>query len=288
MFKFASKATRLGVASFLVLLPIALLAAPLKKSRESYPEIIQKAQNLILQKNRPQALEVLTAGLKNEKPNSVAFKELKKSLNDMSRVFISEKSQQAYEFSLSLKRTDPPQAIAKINDALRAEPENLTLLLEAARQNLIKGECKSALEMAQKVQKINLWDDELALVLAQSKICLNDFVGYINTKEGVQITNSIPWLSLEIERNIKEKNLMKAKEALNQLIKIDKNYPEQEYWAWKIDIEQKVTNIDSAQDYKTECQNMTGVIYRRFILDPRLCTRVSEVEAFLKSQTQNP
>ncbi len=288
MFRHLSKATRFGVASFLVFLPIVLLAAPLKKGRESYPEIIQKAQNLILQKNRLQALEVLSAGLKKEKPNSVAFKELKKSLHEMSRMFISEKAQQAYEFSLSLKRTDLPQAIVKINDALRAEPENLTLLLEAARQNLTKGDCKSALEIAQKVQKINLWDDELALVLAQSKICLNDFVGYINTKEGVQITNSIPWLSLEIERNIKEKNLMKAKEALNQLIKIDKNYPEQEYWAWKIDIEQKVTNIDSAQDYKTECQNMTGVIYRRFILDPRLCTRVSEVEAFLKSQTQNP
>lgn len=288
MFRHTMKATRLGVASFLFFLPIALLAAPLKKGRESYPEIIQKAQNLILQKNRPQALEILIAGLKNEKPGSFAFKELKKNLNEMSRVFISEKAQQAYEFSLSLKRTDLPQAILKITDALRAEPENSILLLEAARQNLMKGDCKNALEMAQKVQKINLWDDELNLVLAQSKICLNDLAGYFSAKEGFQITNSVSWLSLEIERSLKEKNFSKAKEALIQMIKIDKNYPERNYWAWKIDIEQKVINIDSAQDYKTECQNMTSARYRRFILDPRLCTRVSEVEAFIKSQAQNP
>ena len=283
----ANKAIRLRVASFLVLLPVALMAAPLKKGRENYSEIIQKAQNLILQKNRPQALEILSAGLKNENPNSAAFKELKKNLNDMSRLFMTEKAQQAYEFSLSLKKADPAQAIAKINDALRAEPENLTLLLEVARQNLMRGDCKAAFELAQKVQKINLWDDELTLVLAQSKICLNDLVGYLTTKEGLQIANSVPWLSLEIERNIKEKNFIKAKEALNQLIKIDKSYPEQYYWAWKIDNEQKIINIDSAQDYKTECQNMTGAFYRRFILDPRLCTRVPEVEGYLKSQVQN-
>ncbi len=282
------KATHTRVASFLVLIPLVLTAAPVKKSRENFSEIIQKAQNLVLQKNRPQALEVLSAGLKNEKPNSAAFKELKKNLNDMSRMFISEKAQQAYEFSLSLKRADPPQAFVKINDALRAEPENFTLLLEAARQNLMKGDCKAALDLGQTVQKINLLDDELNLVLAQTKICLNDLVGYAAIRDAAQVANSVSWLSLEIERDLKEKNLMKAKEALSQLRKIDKKYPEQHYWAWKIDTEQKVINQESAQDYKTECQNMTLAFYRRFILDPRLCTRVPEVEAFIKSQAQNP
>ncbi len=281
-------ATCTRVASFLVLIPLVLTAAPVKKSRENFSEIIQKAQNLVLQKNRPQALEVLSAGLKNEKPNSAAFKELKKNLNEMSRMFISEKAQQAYEFSLSLKRADPPQAFVKINDALRAEPENFTFLLEAARQNLMKGDCKAALDLGQTVQKINFWDDELNLVLAQTKICLNDLVGYATMREAAQVANSVSWLSLEIERDLKEKNLMKAKEALSQLRKIDKKYPEQHYWAWKIDTEQKVNNLASAQDYKTECQNMTVAFYRRFALDPRLCTRVPEVEAFIKSQTQNP
>ncbi len=284
----AVKATRSRVAIFFMLIPLGATAAPPKKGRENASDIIQKAQNLILQKNRPQALEILNVGLRNEKPNSLPFKELKKNINEMSRIFITEKAQQAYEFSLSLKKMDLPRALVKINEALRAEPENLTLLLETARQNLIKGDCKTASELAQKTQKINPWDDELTLVLAQTKLCQNDLMGYATIKESVPNANSIPWLSMDIEWNIKEKNFAKAKDTLNQLQKLDGKYPEQFYWAWKIDSEQKVNNLESAQDYKTECQNITVAFYRRFLLDPRLCGHLNEIEIFLKNQPQNP
>ena len=282
------KATLFGVASFFVLAPALTRASPPKKNLETYPETIQKARNLILQKNRPQALEVLVAALKNEKSNSVGFRELKKNTQEISRMFITEKAQQAYEFSLSLKRADLAQALTKINEALRLEPENFTLLLEAARQNLIKSDCKTALELAQKTQIINPWDSELNLILAQAKMCQNDLPGYALIKEGAVISGSIPWLSLEIERYLLEKNFTKATDALAQLKKIDKNYPEQYYWAWKIDIDQKINNLDSAQEYKSHCQNLTVTFYRRFLLDPRLCGRMAEVENFIKNQPANP
>ena len=282
------KATLFGVASFFVLAPTLTRASSPKKNLETYPETIQKARNLILQKNRPQALDVLVAALKNEKSNSIGFRELKKNIQEISRIFFTEKAQQVYEFSLSLKRADLAQALTKINEALRLEPENFTLLLEAARQNLIKSDCKTALELAQKTQIINPWDNELNLILAQAKMCQNDLPGYASIKEGAVISGSIPWLSLEIERYLLEKNFTKATDALAQLKKIDKNYPEQYYWAWKIDIDQKINNLDSAQEYKSNCQNLTVTFYRRFLLDPRLCGRMVEVENFIKNQPANP
>ena len=243
---------------------------------------------MILKKDRAQAISVLALALRSEKPNSREFKELRKSLNEISRIFISEKNQQTYELSLSLKKTDPNQALAKINEAILMEPENFTLLLEAARQNLTKGDCKAALAGAQKTQKLNSLDEELNLVMAQIKICQNDLLGYATIKEAAPVSNALFWWSLEVEKNLKEKNSMKAKEALSQVRKIDKNYPEQHYWAWKIDNEQKIINLESAQKYKNECQNLKVTFYRKFILDPRLCSRISEVEAFIKSQPQNP
>ena len=292
MIALSIKAAPKRAASFFLigalLLPTLIWAHPHQKNRETYSDIIQKAQNLILQKNRPQALNVLIIAIKNERPSSLGFKELRKSLSEISRVFISEKSQQAYELSLSLKRTDLNLALTKIVEALRFEPENFTLLLENARQNITKGDCKAALEITQKTQKLNPWDEELNLVIAQTKMCLNDNSGYAMAKEGMISANSLPWISLEIEKNIKEKNFNKAKDGVSQLKKIDKNYPERLYWAWRIDSEQKINNLEAAQEYKTECQNLTVLYYRRFILDPRLCSRTADIDAFIKSQPQSP
>ena len=122
------KATLFRVASFFLLLgfiyPNQAFAELTKKNRESSSDIIQKSQNLLLQKNRPQAIDLLVIALKNEKPNSSGFNELRKNLFEISRIFISDKAQQTYEFSLSLKRTDAPQALAKITEGIRIEPEN--------------------------------------------------------------------------------------------------------------------------------------------------------------------
>ncbi len=292
MIALTSKATPFRVASFFILAAAIIsrvaLATPPTKNRETSAEIIQKAQNLILQKDRRQALEILNEALKSERPNGHGFKELKKTITELSHIFIGEKNQQLYELSLSLKRTEPAQALTKIIDALHFEPENLTLLLETARQNLTKGDCKAALETTLKAQTLNPWDDELTLVLAQVKICQNDLPGFVTIKEGANNSNSLPWWALEIEKAIKEKNLQRAKEALSQMKKLDKNYPERHYWAWKIDLEQKTNNFESAQAYKNECQNLTVPFYRRFILDPRLCSRIADVEAFLKTQPQRP
>ncbi len=282
------KATLFRVASFFLLLvtmsPSGAFAEFVKKNRESTSDIIQKSQNLLLQKNRLQAIDLLVKALKNEKPNSSGYNELRKNLIEISRIFISDKAQQTYEFSLSLKKTDAPQALTKINEAVRMEPENFALLFESARQNLIKNDCKAALEIGHKIQKMNPLDDELGLLMSQIKMCQNELTGSMISKDSFSTPHVFAWWSLEVERNIKEKNFLKAKEALSQLKKVDKNYPEQYYWGWRLDHDQKINNLDLAQKYKGECQNLSVALYRRYSLDPRLCGRVLEVEAFLKNQ----
>lgn len=43
---------------------------------ENYNDLISKAQNLVLQKDRLQAMNILVAGIKKENPKSIAYSEI--------------------------------------------------------------------------------------------------------------------------------------------------------------------------------------------------------------------
>jgi hypothetical protein len=286
MFFKTKKAILIGMASFFIFSTQAF--AQKKKNGETYKDLISKAHNLVLQKDRQQAQLILAGAIKTEKPNSKAYKEIKKALSEVSQIFLSDKAQQLYELSLSLKRTDMGQAQQKLAEALRVEPDNVTLLAESARQGLIKGDCATAEDIISKAQKLNPVEDELILAQAQAQICSNDLGAFQKTRD-IATTINFPaeWAILDIEKYVKDKNFSKAKESLAILKKHEKTYPEINYWLWKIENEQKINNFDAAQKYIIDCRNLSVHAARRFNLDPWLCRRVAETETFLKSQAQS-
>lgn len=287
MLGLSKKATLFRVAAFFVFFSVAADAQK-KKSGETYQDIISKAHNLVLQKDRQQAQLILLTAAKAEKIGTKAQKELKKTLTDISKTFLSDKAQQLYELSLSLKRTDLNQAQQKLAEAVRIEPENTTILLESSRQSLTRNECVGSEDFVLKVQKIDPYDEELMLVQAQTQLCGGNLKTLTRPKETP--TNSIyakEWLILEIEKYFKEKNFVKAKELAAQLKKVDKNHPELGFWVWKIDSELKSVNLEAAQKYIMDCRNLNSHSARRYGLDPWLCQRTSETEAFIKSQSSN-
>lgn len=94
------------------------------KKSETSQDIIEKAQNLILQRDRAQAINILANAIKRESGRSQSVVELKKTLNEIAALFFSDKAQQLYEVGITLKRTDLNQALQKITEALRMEPDN--------------------------------------------------------------------------------------------------------------------------------------------------------------------
>ncbi len=108
---------------------------------ETYKDIIEKAHNLSLQNDRPQALRILSVAVKKEtRPQAIA--ELKKVSRELSQIFLSDKSQQLYESGLSLKKIDPGEALDKIQEALKLEPENSLIVIEQARLQMMRGDCR--------------------------------------------------------------------------------------------------------------------------------------------------
>ncbi len=248
---------------------------------ETYQDIIAKAQNLALQKDRQQAMNILSNAISKETPKNIANVELKKSLNELATVFFSDKTQQLYEVAITLKRTDLSQSLQKIAEAQRIEPDNILLALEQARLLIAKADCSGAEEITIKQRSINPHFEEMNLVHSQAAYCLSKLPVFAKGAEVIDMKRSALskfWMILEAEKQIKDKNMLKAAETLNALKKIDPQYPEIDYWLWKIDQLNKKKSPALAEKYVMTCKNISAYLYRQYMMDPMLCRHKAEME----------
>jgi predicted Zn-dependent protease len=268
------------------LLPVPAFS---QSKAETYKDIIEKAYNLSLQKDRQQALNILSAAIAREsRPNAQA--ELKKAALDVAHVFFSDKAQQLYETTLSLKKTELNQAISKLAEAQRIEPDNQTIVTEMARLQIAKNDCSSAQENLLKPLKLIPFDDELRLTNAQAQACNGQWLEFAKSPESMDAKKSQYqkyWMALSAEHQLKLKNLTKASETVQNLAKLDPKYPEAYYWGWKVSQALKKNNVEQAQKYVMTCKNISASQYRQYMIDPMLCRRTAEVEGETKGMNGN-
>jgi len=248
---------------------------------ESYKDLIEKAQNLILQKDRQQAIQVLLTGLKQEQKNKVAINELKKKVEELGSLFLSDKAQQLYETSLSFKRKDISQAQNKINEALRIEPDNVQIMTESSRLLILKGDCNSAQDQLSKTYKKNTYDEQILLTMAQIQLCLGAVDQYFSIRSHVELkhVNENPdWMALELQRMLFEKDKLKAKERLTALQKIDPKNPQLFYWQWKLSKIEGEEDVSLVEKYKLNCNNVSARIFRTYQRDSYFCNKQTEME----------
>jgi tetratricopeptide (TPR) repeat protein len=278
------RAAFIAAALFVFQVPRDVSAETKSKKAETSKDIIEKAFNLSLQKDRPQATNVLVKAIKQENVRAGNTLELKKALQQVSYLFYSDRAQQAYELALSLRRTDPSQALQKMNEALRMEPDNLALFTEMQRMTMIKGDCSTASERVSKERLQNPFDENLILFQAQAQACLGQWEEFKRTRDSFETKKSNFtkfWLSLEIELALYEKNLNKAKELLMSLQKSDSKYPELHYWQWRV--ANGPEKLVAGHKYIKECKNISATRYREYMTDPNLCRKVAEVETATKT-----
>lgn len=269
------------VAAFFIFSTTSVLAEVKTKRAETYQDIIEKAQNLVLQKDRQQAINILSNAIRREGPKSTAASELKKTLQETSTVFLGDKAQQIYETGVTLKRTDLNQAQQKMTEGLRLEPDNMSFVLEQARISLAKGDCSAADDVIGKYKNMVSYSEEMSLVYAQILVCQKkwtEFSKLWELPENKKSSLAKFWLALEVEKWITEKNDGKAKEVLEQIKKIDSQYPEPHFWSWKIDQSAKKKNLEAVEKYSLACKNISAHLYRTYMLDPLLCRHTGEME----------
>jgi len=284
IFHFLRRAALISAALFIFKGSPCVSAETKSKKAETSKDIIEKAYNLSLQKDRSQSITILVNAIKQENARNGNTAELKKALQQVSYLFYSDRAQQTYELALSLKKTDPVQALQKMNEALRMETDNLTLFTEYQRMILTKGDCSAALDSVTKVRRQDPFDENLMLLQAQADACLGNWDEVKKTRDGFDTKKSNQqkfWLALEIEQALYEKNLPKAREHIAAIQKLDSKYPELHYWQWRVASGSEKSSF--AQKYLKECKNISATVYRQYMTDVNLCRKVVEVEAATKN-----
>src|SRR5262245_48222069 len=113
-----------------LIIPLMTFGRP----KDNHKEVIEKARQLLLQKERVPEITLLVEELKKgARQNSSGVKQLTAALAEISSTFIFDKTQQSYELGLSLLEAEPAQALAKFEDGVRLEPNNFTIELAAVR-----------------------------------------------------------------------------------------------------------------------------------------------------------
>lgn len=277
-----------GCAIFSLFLGLVLSVSTLvwagQKVSESPSDLIEKSYNLMLQKDRTQAIAVLVSALRRENLNSVTGKELKAALQEVGGRFLGEKAQQIYELALSVRGTDLNQAQSKVSEALRIETDNTQLLSENARLQILKGDCGAAADGLGKIRKWDPFDEQILLTAGQAAVCQNDWPAYVafrsqsDSRRGAYARS---WSALDVEKALQEKSELRTHEAVETLRKIDAGYPELSFWMWRLETD-KEKKQNYGRRYISTCKNLSTARRRRYFVDISICLRTGEVEAFLK------
>jgi hypothetical protein len=266
-------------------------AAPKAAGRtETDKDLIEKAYNLSLQKDRTQAVGLLVTVIKREGKKGNAAKDLVSALTQVATVFYSDKAQQLYELGISLKTTDPALALAKLQEADRLEPENLSITLELARIAITQNDCDGALGRLKKIKDEVELLDEARLVQAQAQLCLGELQDFQLSRANMDVKKSplsLYWQMADVVSAFKSENFLKARELARAVEAADHAFPEPHYWEWRADQELKLKAEHAAQKYLSACKALSPRQTREYLKEPLLCHRTTEVETFLKKMNNS-
>ncbi len=236
-------------------------------------KLIEQAYDLYLQKQRSQALQLLTPLVKKKNKQAVS------SFEDIAKGFLTDEAHQQYERALTQKRLDPQSALASLNKALAVEPDQVLVLCERARLQIVLGACSAA--QKEVLPWLKTYEDlaEASLLRAQLAKCAQD---EFPTKFDVKGPLAVHWRILEAQRWLHLREHKRAQEILELNRRQAPDFPETHYWMMKLAGTDRILLEASAQNYLKTCRQLSSQKERAYSEEPFLCRRSQEVEAELK------
>lgn len=267
----------------------------LEKSEENYKDLIQKAQNLTLQQDRLQASQVLIRGIRREARSGFAYRELVRTLGELSTVFYSGKTQDLFATGESLAEAKPREAVEHYLEALKLEDRNVSILKALARLQLRLEECDKAEVRVKAAEEVDPFSSEIRLLRLQVMACQKNF-----DQLAVRLANkdSSKETDFEIAEKLARgllvldlfhrKDFKKAKAVIAAWEIQAPDFPEVFYWKWRLAQESEGSDRVSAAKYIQLCQNLTPRKRKIFSLDVELCKKTDVVSAFLREKESMP
>ncbi len=252
--------------------------------RESYQDLIKKAQNLTLQHDRLQATQILARAIRSEHPGTVAYKQLRKSLSSLAEMFYTEKAQKAFELAES--SVEPRAAIDRYNEALGNEPGNTKILRSLARTKIRLGECVDAAKTAEAALETDPFALELLLLHIQTLQCSDDKDGAraLLVAQAEALRGLKPGYDMAVIRDLMaQKKWPEARRRAKELESADAGFPEVKYALFRIGQEMKSTELEAGELYVEICQKSADRLRKKYELEPSLCLAYKDVEVEVRA-----
>ena len=200
-------------------------------------------------------------------------------------MFYTEKAQSLFLLADGLESEKPKEAIDKLNEALRLEEGNLSILKALGRVHLRLGECSSASKPIAAGLTINPNSHEVKLLNLQQLECEKSYdqlatalMGKIDESDPTEkYTKGIRLRDLQRRNDLKG-----AKALLGTWESAQPEYPEVYFWRWSLS-GNPPSDRAAAQKYIAHCQNLTPRKKKSYNLDLDLCKSVEKVDEALKA-----
>jgi hypothetical protein len=234
-------------------------------------EIISRAQKLLLEKKRTEAIALLTSVPPTKTENIEALKEVAER-------FLTDKGQRSYELGLSqLPRN---LAIAEKHFQAAQEMENGNLLVELGliRNHIFQDQCQLARQRITGIKALQIISPTLVELELQIQWCLEDIQSIPSPRlSGALQKIHQAWLKW---RN-KEFDL--AYKLAKDAIALEPKNPAVLFWLWKVQKDLNTSALATAEAFVDRCRSGDAEIRRRASSMIEFCLRSSEVESYLNS-----
>lgn len=232
--------------------------------------IVKKARNLSLQRDRIQASKIVREHLESNKLRQEDRDHLKRVLKKVSQMFYTAKALEEYELARSKALKNDDQALEHFEESHKLEKLNTRPIMALARFSLKRGNCKLSADWVEKALLINPYNRNLIELKLITLGCQADL------EELESIKKSKPWLVREdyyyLARGQAHLLEREYDKALIELSKIkDDNIPEKHYFrGLAVKALGKKGHAKFFQKYLDLCVNKKS-LEKKYPNDPRIC-----------------
>lgn len=262
----------------------AFLFATAESSADYHFDSIKaKATELLLQKKKSQAIQVLTEYIKTKQgvspdDESVGF------VTQIAKKFISREAQEAYENSINLTLENIKQSIKSNEQCLLLEPQQLECLVQKVRLLIRNKNSRNATEIISQIKEIvpgSKYDSWLNLLTLKNDPEFKNRQIIKNLPEKNSEEN-MGLILLELDRSFIAKNYSRAKDILFYFERNYPDWPDLVFYKYKINLESSEEKQKAGSDtvgsqplilYANKCKGLSKTISRKFRYDFDLCTR---------------
>jgi predicted Zn-dependent protease len=209
------------------------------------------------------------------------------TLHQVSKVFFTDKGQKLFESAQVNLFENPELALGQLREAQGLEDENILVLAQLARAQIIKQDCDSALVTLEMARSLDPHSNEAALLELRALLCAKRYEVF-HEKLKTASAPGAPGTSdkweqafgqfLSAQDHLRQNASHKAFEILAKVKEDFPQFPETYYYLAKAGQSLEKETSPWLQKYSSLCKGITLRERKKFSLEPQLCGRIKEVD----------